>query len=70
MGRVVAPDRRTPEAIREATREVLRDPRYRRQAARLRAEMEALPGPGRAVELLERLARERTPQVDNGAMSS
>jgi UDP:flavonoid glycosyltransferase YjiC (YdhE family) len=70
VGRAIAPDRRTPEAIREATREVLRDPRHRERAARLREEMEALPGPERAVELLEQLTRERTPQLDGGAMSA
>ncbi len=69
VGRVIAPDRRTPEAIREATREVLREPGYREQAQRLRDEMAALPGPENAVELLERLAREKTPQLAHGPSS-
>lgn len=63
VGRVVAPDRRTPGAIREAAREVLRAPHYRQRARRLRAEMETLPGPAWAVALLERLAVERRPLV-------
>ena len=63
LGRVVGPDERTPDAIRQAAREVLRDPRYRENAARLRREMEAQPGPERGVELLERLAAERAPLV-------
>ena len=61
VGRVIAPDNRTPEAIREAVRTVLSDPSYRTNAERLRGEMAALPGPEYAVELLERLAAERRP---------
>ncbi len=63
LGRVIGPDDRTPAAIGAAVREVLRDPRYRQNAQRLRDEMEALPGPERGVELLERLAAEREPLV-------
>lgn len=63
LGRVVGPSERTPEAIRAAVREVLGDPRYRQNAAALRTEMEALPGPERAVELLEGLATEKTPRL-------
>jgi UDP:flavonoid glycosyltransferase YjiC (YdhE family) len=59
----IAPDRRTPEAIREAAQKVLQDPSYRRNAQKVRAEMEALPGLDYAVELLERLARERSPLI-------
>ena len=66
LGRVVGPDDRTPAAIGAAAREVLRDPRYRQNARRLRDEMEALPGPERGVELLERLAAERAPLVAEG----
>jgi MGT family glycosyltransferase len=63
LARVIAPDERTPEAIRAAVRNVLRDPGYRRHAARLRDEMRALPGLGYAVTLLARLAAERRPLV-------
>jgi UDP:flavonoid glycosyltransferase YjiC (YdhE family) len=60
---VISPDRRTPQAIREAAREVLQQPSYRQSAARMQAEMRALPGPEHIVALLERLARERAPLI-------
>ncbi len=60
---MIAPENRTPEAIREAVRAVLGDPRYRANAERLRAEMGTLPGPEHAVGLLERLAAEKRPLV-------
>ena len=52
-------DERTPETIRAAARKVLADPRYHENAARLRGEIQAMPGPSNAVALLERLAAER-----------
>jgi len=61
LGRVVAPDDFSPEAVRDAVRAVLADPAYRQNAARLRDELAALPGPEHAVALLERLGRERRP---------
>jgi UDP:flavonoid glycosyltransferase YjiC (YdhE family) len=61
VARVIPPDSRTPEAIRAAALDVLRNPFYRRNAERLRDEMHALPGPEHVVGLLERLARERAP---------
>ncbi len=64
VGRVLAPDARTLGAIREAVRAVLVDPAYRREAARLREELRALPGPGVAVTLLERLVVEGAPQIN------
>ena len=63
LGRVVAPDDFSPEAVREAVRAVLADPAYRRNAERLRDEMAALPGPEEGVRLLERLASGREPIV-------
>ncbi len=63
VGRVIAPDNRTPEAIRAAVREVLAAPSYRANAERLRDEMAALPGPEHAVALLERLAAEKQPLI-------
>lgn len=63
VARVIAPENRTPEAIRAAVRAVLGDPSYRANAERLREEMERLPGPEHAVGLLERLAVERRPLV-------
>lgn len=63
VARVVRSRDRTAAAIREAARAVLHDPRYRRNAERLRAEMGSLPGPEYAVALLETLARERQPLI-------
>lgn len=53
LGRVVGPAARTAAAIRGAAREVLAEPRFRRNAERMRAEMASLPGPEHGVELLE-----------------
>jgi UDP:flavonoid glycosyltransferase YjiC (YdhE family) len=61
VGRAVEPVGLTPDAVRDAVRAVLGDPAYRRNAERLRAEIAWLPGPSRAVALLERLAAERRP---------
>jgi hypothetical protein len=41
--------------------EVLREPRYRQYAMRLRCEMQSLPGPEQSVGLLERLVLEKAP---------
>ena len=56
VGRVIEPASRTPEAIREATRAVLEDPRYRARAVQIRGEIAALPGLDRTVHLIENLA--------------
>lgn len=61
VARVIELDNRTPGAIREATQEALYNPRYRRNAEQVRAEMNALPGLEHAVVLLERLVIERVP---------
>jgi MGT family glycosyltransferase len=63
VARVIEPDRRTAEAIREAANDVLQDPRYRQRAEGLRDEMQALPGLEYAIALLERLATERAPLI-------
>jgi UDP:flavonoid glycosyltransferase YjiC (YdhE family) len=63
---VVAPADRSPEALRVATWDVLTNPTHRAGAQRLRDEIAALPGPDHAVELLERLAKERQPIVADG----
>ena len=63
VAQVVAPDERTPEAIRTATRAVLGDPSYRANAARLRDAISAMPGLEHAVELLEQLARDQKPII-------
>jgi hypothetical protein len=46
---------------RAAVREVLSNPRYRENAARLQQEIQLLPGPEFAVQLLEKLARDGCP---------
>jgi MGT family glycosyltransferase len=55
VARVVAADQRTPEVIRAAVQDVLADPRYRANAERLQEQIQALPGSGYAVALLEQL---------------
>jgi UDP:flavonoid glycosyltransferase YjiC (YdhE family) len=61
VARIIEADQRTPEAIREATQEVLENPLYRQNAERLRDEIQVLPGLEYAVELLEQLAAEKKP---------
>ena len=61
LGRVVPPADLTPETAREAVLAVFGDPAYRVAAERMRAEIDALPGPERAVALLEQLASEKQP---------
>jgi hypothetical protein len=61
VGRAVAPNERTPGAMCEAVRAVLGDSRYRARAEELSAEMHALRGPERVVELLTTLALDRIP---------
>ena len=53
----------TPDHIREVVLDVLHTQSYRRAAERLRDEFNALPGPEFAVELLERLARDKMPII-------
>lgn len=61
LAQVILPGRRTPEAIRGATRAVLEDRAYRRTAQQLGAEMRALPGPEHVVQLLEQLMHDGCP---------
>jgi UDP:flavonoid glycosyltransferase YjiC (YdhE family) len=53
LARTLDAVRATPDSVRQAVSGVLADPTYRRNAARLRAEIAALPGPEHAVTLLE-----------------
>lgn len=55
VGQVLDPGDRTPEAIRAATLAVLRDRSFAANARRLGVEMRALPGPERAVALIEEM---------------
>ena len=66
LGRVIPPDRRTPEAVRAEVRAVLRDPRYRGNAERFRGEIDTLPGVDRAVELLEAVVLHKQPLLTGG----
>jgi len=61
--RTLDQDNLTPEYVREVVLDVLHTPSYRQAAQRLRDEFDALPGVDHAVELLERLARDRVPVV-------
>ena len=61
LGRVVEPAMRTAAGIREAVYRMLATPTYRENAQRLRAEIEAQPGPTHAVTLLEQLAADKQP---------
>jgi MGT family glycosyltransferase len=63
---VVEQSERTPEAFRAATWTVLNNLSFRRGAEAIRDEIAAMPGSEHAVELLERLARERQPLVAAG----
>jgi len=61
VARVLDPIAATPADIRAAIDVVQKEAGYRQAAMRLRDEMASLPGPAHAVELLERLARDRQP---------
>jgi UDP:flavonoid glycosyltransferase YjiC (YdhE family) len=61
--RTLDQDQLTPGHIREVALDVLHTPSYRQAAGRLRDEFNALPGPEFAVELLERLARDKMPII-------
>jgi UDP:flavonoid glycosyltransferase YjiC (YdhE family) len=63
IGRTIAPNECTPARIRDGVGAILSDPSYRAHATRVRDEIAALPGPELAVELLERLARDKTPII-------
>jgi MGT family glycosyltransferase len=58
---VLGREARTPTDIRDAAREVLNNPSYRRNAQQVQQEIQALPGLDHAAGLLERLAVERAP---------
>ncbi len=51
------------ETVREAVFEIVRNPSYRQRARQIQKEVQALPGPEIAVELMTRLAGEKT--LDN-----
>jgi UDP:flavonoid glycosyltransferase YjiC (YdhE family) len=57
----VPPRRCTPQALRAAVDEVLRDPRYRANARRIAAELAAAPGPAGAADHIEALVAASSP---------
>ena len=61
VGRRLLPGEVTPDAVREAVSALLYDPALRAAARGIQAELAAMPGPERGVELLEQLATERRP---------
>lgn len=63
VARVLDAVEATPEAVRATVAAILADPTYRWAAGRLRDEIAAMPDPGQAVTLLERLAAERQPLI-------
>jgi MGT family glycosyltransferase len=65
LARVVGPQQRDPTLIRDAVLDVLRDPNYRKNARRLKRDLQSLPPVEHAVELLQRLAHEKAP-IDAG----
>ena len=63
VSRTLDQEHLTPEHILDAVLDVLQTPSYRQSAERLRDEFNALPGPEFAVDLLERLARDKAPII-------
>jgi UDP:flavonoid glycosyltransferase YjiC (YdhE family) len=59
VGQMLTKDELTPENVQRAVREVLRDKRYRENAQRIQAEIQAMPGLGHGVELLETLVEKK-----------
>ena len=68
VGVQVAPKACTPEGLRAAVDEVLGDPSYRRNAARMAQALAAAPGPAGAAEMIAELAGSAGPvTVEGGA---
>jgi UDP:flavonoid glycosyltransferase YjiC (YdhE family) len=67
VGVRLAPKECTPERLRAAVEEVLSEPRYRENAARIAELLANAPGPPRAAELLEELARTSPTPARTGA---
>jgi len=61
VARRLLPAEVTPESVRTSIRALLEDTGYRDSARHVASEIETMPGPEQAVELVERLARERAP---------
>jgi UDP:flavonoid glycosyltransferase YjiC (YdhE family) len=65
VGHTIGGEDITPALARAAVEEMLANQAYRRNAERVRAEIASLPGPERALELLEQLAAERRPLLNS-----
>ncbi len=61
VGRRLLPGEVTPDTVRRDVRALLDDPTLRAAARNVQAELAAMPGPERGVELLVQLATERQP---------
>jgi MGT family glycosyltransferase len=70
VARVVPPDGRTRDAVREATLDVLGSASYRASARGFRDQMLALPGPDPMIKLLEALALTRPNPAASHAASA
>lgn len=64
---MLRPAAMTPAAVRAAVRDLLSLPSYRARARRLQQEIREMPGPERAVELLEELAGVTSPAASGGS---
>jgi UDP:flavonoid glycosyltransferase YjiC (YdhE family) len=64
MALVLDADTVRPEDVRTGVRRVLADPTYREHAARVRHELDEMPGPDHAVRLLEQLRVHAGPLAD------
>jgi MGT family glycosyltransferase len=64
VGVQVSPRRCTPEALRAAVEQVIRDPAYRAAAERMAALIAAAPGPDGAAELIEGLVGASAQRVE------
>ena len=65
LGRMILPSDLTPQAIRQATREVLINPSYRKNLELVHKEIGSLPPVDQAVTWLEWVARERRPLLSD-----
>jgi MGT family glycosyltransferase len=67
VARVLATAGLTSQIVREAVSGTLREPSYRENAGRLRAEMEALPGVEQGIYRLEQLVKDKQSPVQPAA---
>ena len=67
VAHVLNEDTLNPIVARAAVRDVLDNPSYRRNAERLRAEIEGLPSPEQAVTFLERFVAGLNPALDQSS---